>query len=160
MRKPAIVFVAAIALAGCESQPTGRQVGTVAGAIAGVLIGSQVGSGAGRVAATIGLAFLGGWLGGELGEELSREDRRMVGETTDDALKNNQAGEPARWANPDTGASGSVTPGPPYVGGHGAASGRACREIDVVVTPEGKSTKQAKRTACRKPNGDWEVLDA
>lgn len=160
MRKIAIVLLAATALAGCESQPTGRQVGAVAGTIAGVLIGSQVGSGAGRVAATIGLAFLGGWLGGEIGEELSREDRRAVGRTADDALRNNAAGEPSSWSNPETGASGTVTPGPTYVSRKSETAGRSCREIDVVVTPDGKPAKQETRTACRKPNGDWEVLGA
>ena len=53
-----------------------------------------------------------------------------------------------------------MTPGPTYVGQRGAASGRDCREIDVVVTPKGEPTKRGTRTACRKPNGDWEVLGA
>lgn len=162
MRKTVIALLAASALTACSSgnEPSGRQVGAVLGTIAGAVIGSQIGSGAGRVAATIGLAVLGGWLGAEIGEELSREDQRIVGETAQDALENNDAGETADWSNPKSGASGSVTPGPTYVGGSGPAAGRSCREIDVVVTPDGKPAKQTTRTACRNANGDWEILDA
>lgn len=160
MRKLAIVMIAALGLAGCESGPTGRQVGAAGGAIAGILIGSQIGSGVGRAAAIVGLAVLGGWLGGELGEELSRDDKALAGRATEDALENNDAGEAQAWSNPDTGSSGSVTPGPTYTPRSGGYSGRDCREIDVVVTPGGEDTKRGKRTACRKENGDWEVVSA
>ena len=160
MQKAAIVLAASLALAGCEREPTGREVGAVVGAAAGILIGSQIGSGVGRAAAIVGLAVLGGWLGGELGEELSREDRAIAGRTTEQALNRNTPGQTSAWTNPDTGASGTVTPSQVYVSERGEMAGRTCREIDVVVSPEGKPTKRGLRTACRKPNGDWEVLGA
>jgi len=160
MRSAALLLAAALTLSGCDREPTGREIGTVVGAAAGILIGSQIGSGVGRAAAVVGLAVLGGWLGGELGEELSREDKEIAGRTTRRALDNNNAGQTANWSNPDSGASGSVTPGRAYVGSNGAADGRTCREIDVVVSPKGEPTKRGLRTACRKPNGDWEVLGA
>ncbi len=160
MRTAAIALCAALALTGCEREPTGKQVGTILGAAAGVLVGSQIGSGVGRAAAMVGLAVLGGWLGGELGEELTREDREIAGRTTDRALEKNRSGEAAAWSNPDTGAKGAVTPGPAYVGAQGPTAGQTCREIDVVVSPKGEATKRGTRTACRKPNGDWEVLGA
>lgn len=160
MRVPALIVIAAMSLAGCSREPTGREVGTVLGAAAGVLVGSQIGSGVTRAAAVVGLAVLGGWLGGELGEELSREDKKIAGRTTDTALERNPPGQTTAWSNPDSGAHGAVTPGPTYVGERGSTAGRECREIDIVVTPDGKSTKRGTRTACRKPNGDWEVLGA
>ncbi len=160
MRVPMLIVIASLALAGCSREPTGREVGTVAGAVAGVLLGSQIGSGVTRAAAIVGLAVLGGWLGGELGEELTKEDKEIAGRTTDTALERNAPGETTAWSNPDSGAQGEVTPGPTYVGETGATTGRECREIDVVVTPDGEPTKRGTRTACRKPNGDWEVLGA
>lgn len=156
----AIAFAGALVLSGCEREPTGREVGTVVGAAAGVLLGSQVGSGVGRAAAIVGLAVLGGWLGGELGEELTRDDKKIAGRTTEQALDRNAPGQTASWSNPDTGASGAVTPGESYVAERGAAEGRTCREIDVVVSPKGEPTKRGTRTACRKANGEWEVLGA
>lgn len=160
MRRAAVVLVVGLALAGCEREPTGRQVGSVLGAAVGVIIGSQIGSGVGRAAAIVGLAVLGGWLGGELGEELSREDREIAGRAAEDALDHNSPGQPLAWTNPNTGASGEITPGQTYAGERGAAAGRTCREIDVVVSPKDKPTQRGVRTACRKPNGDWEVLGA
>lgn len=160
MRTAIIALAAMLALSGCSREPTGREVGTVVGAAAGVLIGSQIGSGVGRAAAIVGLAVLGGWLGGELGEELSRDDKEIAGRATEQALEQNPPGQSTAWANPDTGASGTVTPGPEYAGERGAAAGRTCREIDLAVQPKGKSEKRGVRTACRKANGDWEVLGA
>ena len=162
LKPAALVLAASLALAACENEEDGRRLGQVFGAIGGAVIGSQVGSGAGRVLATVGLATLGGYLGGELGAELSREDRRFAERATEHALESNAPGQAAAWSNPDTGSSGAVTPGPIYVARKdaGPVAGRACREIDVVVTPGGKSTKRGKRTACRNADGEWEVLDA
>lgn len=161
-RTAALLIVGALALQGCEKGqgPTGRQVGMVFGAAAGVLIGSQIGSGVGRAAAIVGLAVLGGWLGGELGEGLTTEDRKQAGTATQDALANNRSGETQAWSNPNTGARGNVTPGPVYTPQRGAQAGRLCREIDVVVQPGKGAVKNGKRRACRKANGDWEVLEA
>ena len=161
--KPAIFALAAgLALAACENENDGRRLGQVFGAIGGAVIGSQIGSGAGRALATVGLATLGGYLGGELGAELSRQDRQFAAQATERALERNPPGQAQAWSNPETGSSGAVTPGPVFLakGDGGQAAGRACREIDVVVTPGGKSTKRGKRTACRNADGEWEVLDA
>ncbi len=167
MRRIAIVACLALALAGCESESDGRTVGAVVGGVAGALLGSQIGSGAGRVAATIGLGVLGGYIGGEIGADLSREDRVIAARTTEDALENNQPGQMSAWSNPDTGAAGTVTPGPRYVrsapaapSGASSTDGRSCRDIKVTVSPAGKPQKNGTRTACRKANGEWEVLDA
>ena len=160
MHRTMIVLLATLALAGCETREGNKQVGQVLGGIAGAVLGSQIGSGAGRLAATIGLGALGAWLGGELGEELSREDRNIVDRTTNAALDNNAAGQASAWNNPESGASGTVTPGPYYVAKANTAksAGKTCRKINVVVSPAGKPVKRGQRTACRTQSGEWEVI--
>ena len=162
VRKLAIAAAASVALTACANgnEPTNKQIGTVAGAAIGVLVGSQIGSGVTRAAAIVGLAVLGGWLGGELGEGLSNEDKQQAGTATQEALANNRAGESQAWSNPNTGASGEVTPGPVYQPKSGAQAGKQCRQINVVAKPANGSVNRGKRTACRNANGEWEVLDA
>jgi surface antigen len=160
LRKLAIVAAIGVTLAGCSREPTGREVGSIIGATAGIFLGSQIGSGVGRAAATIGLASVGSWLGGELGEYLSREDQIIAQAATQEALENNEPGQTTSWSNPDTGISGKVTPGPTYAENVGTTSEKQCRNIKVAISPEGKEPRQANRIACRKANGDWEVLDA
>jgi hypothetical protein len=61
-------------------------------------------------------------------------------------------GETVRWN--DRGASGSVT-----VTRDGTSSaGRYCREYSQQITVGGES-QQAYGTACRNPDGSWEILD-
>ncbi len=61
-------------------------------------------------------------------------------------------GETVRWN--DRGASGSVT-----VTRDGTSSaGRYCREYNQQITVGGES-QQAYGTACRNPDGSWEILD-
>jgi surface antigen len=160
VRKLAIIAAACVALTACAegNKSSGRKIGTVAGAVVGVLVGSQIGSGITRTAAVVGLAVLGGWLGGELGEGLSTEDKQQAGTATQEALANNRAGQTSAWSNPNTGASGQVTPGPVYRPKSGAQAGKQCRQIDVVAKPASRDISRGKRTACRNAKGEWEVL--
>lgn len=161
MRNLAIAAAASLTLTACADGqgPSGRQVGTVVGSVVGILVGSQIGSGVERAAAIAGLAVLGGWLGGELGEGLTTEDRHQAGTATQEALANNHSGETTTWANPVSGASGQVTPGPVYKAKSGARAGQQCRQIDIVAKPASGSAKRGQRTACRNANGEWEVTD-
>lgn len=161
VRNLALAAAASLTLTACADGqgPTGRQVGTVVGGVVGVLVGSQIGSGVGRVAAIAGLAVLGGWLGGELGEGLTTEDKRQAGTATQKALANNKTGETTSWANPVSGASGKVTPGPVFKPKSGTQAGLQCRQIDVVSKPGSGDINRGKRTACRNANGEWEVTD-
>ena len=160
MRKIFVLATVGVVLAGCSREPTGRDVGSFVGATAGILLGSQVDSSVGRAVAMLGLAAMGSWLGGEIGEHLSNEDRKIAGMATQEALGDSETGKTTVWSNPDTGASGKVTPGPTYLAKSGSLEGRQCRDIKVAVSPKDHPTQQASRTACRKPNGDWEILGA
>lgn len=146
------VFVLAAALAGCQTTRGQKQTfATVFGAVLGGVVGSQFGSGTGKLVATGAGVFLGGLLGSEIGRAMDESDRMKV------AKANRRAriapiDETITWNNPSTGYSGSVTP----VREGTSTSGQYCREFQQTVSIGGR-TERAYGTACRKPDGSWQV---
>ncbi|MEM7523258.1 MAG: RT0821/Lpp0805 family surface protein [Pseudomonadota bacterium] len=154
----AVLAVTVLPLAGCytkDGEPvlTGRNVGTLLGAAAGGLLGAQVGQGDGRLAAVAAGTLIGAWLGGEVGESLNEDDRRKQAEATQDGLEDGVSGTTSSWVNPDTGASGGVTPQPAYTN----AVGETCREFESEVVI-GDETEVATGVACREPSGEWRIV--
>lgn len=154
----AIGATALLSLAACDQSMYGggggidkQTVGTVGGAVAGGLAGSQIGSGSGQLWATGAGVLLGAFLGGEIGKSLDRADRQAMGQTTYNALEHNPSGQTSRWQNPDTGHYGTVTPQAAYQQG-----GYNCREYTQTVYIDGRS-EQAHGTACRQPDGSWQI---
>jgi len=148
----------ALSLAACDQSMYGnggginkQTVGTVGGAVAGGLAGSQIGGGSGRLWATGAGVLLGAFLGGEIGKSLDRADRQYMGQTTYNALENGPSGQTARWQNPDSGHYGTVTPQAAYQQG-----GYNCRQYTQTVYIDGRS-EQAHGTACRQPDGSWQI---
>jgi len=143
-------------LSGCLTNEAGevdkQTVVGLAGAVGGGLLGSTIGKGSGRTAATIGGAVLGGLLGSEAGKSLDRADVAYHNRTQARALESNRAGTTSSWKNPDTGASGSVTPTKTY----NNSSGQPCREFSQTIKVGGK-TQTGYGTACRDANGDWQI---
>ena len=147
------VAVALVAvLAACEGAGTKQTGGTLVGAGLGALAGSQIGGGSGKLAAVAIGALAGGLLGSEVGKSLDRADKAAIEKTSHGALENNRTGQVATWSNPDTGASGAVTPVKTYQ----TAQGQYCREYQQSVTVGGK-TENAYGTACRQPDGSWKI---
>ena len=145
--------VLALALAGCQSTGPKQTGGTLLGAAAGGLLGSQFGSGAGKLAATgLGIAA-GAWLGSEIGASLDRADRLYANRTAQQSLEKSPTGVTSTWRNPDSGHSGTVTPTRTYK----SPDGRYCREFQQTVTVGGK-TEEAYGTACRQPDGSWQIV--
>jgi surface antigen len=143
-------------LGGCANSDYGTKqtVGALAGAGAGGLLGAQIGNGKGRLAATAAGTVLGAFLGNEVGRSLDRADRAQVGQAHYQALEFAPAGSPIAWQNPDSGHYGSVTPIRTYE----ATAGEYCREFQQQAAVGGQ-IEEVYGTACRRPDGRWQVVD-
>jgi surface antigen len=142
-----------LSLGGCADPYGPKQtVGGIGGAVAGGLVGSQVGSGSGRLVATGVGAALGGLLGSEIGRSLDNADRAALSQRTQYALETQQSGVQTQWRNPDSGNSGYITPYPAY-----QREGATCREFEQTISVRGR-LETARGTACRRPDGTWEVV--
>ena len=70
------------------------------------------------------------------------------------ALEYARSNEATTWRNPDSGGFETVTPYKTYQ----TDSGRYCREFVKTVTIGGEQ-HQAYGTACRQPDGSWEIIN-
>lgn len=130
-----------------------EQVGTIGGAILGGVLGSKVGKGTGNGIAIGAGTLLGAYLGSETGKSLDRADMNFYNRTSQKALETGQPGETLPWSNPKTGNRGTVTPQRYYQ----QDDGRYCREYQQSITVGGKK-QEGYGTACRQPDGSWEVV--
>ena len=152
--KFALLGVAALALAGCSETVGQKQgLGTLLGAVAGGVVGSQVGDGRGQVVATGVGTLLGALIGSEIGESLDRADQLAMQHATQDTLETSPSGATSTWQNPDSGNSGTITPTQTYQ----QSDGTYCREFQQTVTVGGQ-TQEAYGTACRMPDGSWQII--
>ena len=152
--KLATLGLAALALAGCSETVGQKQgLGTLLGAVAGGVAGSQVGDGRGRLVATGVGTLLGAMIGSEIGKSLDRADQLAMQHETQNTLETAPAGTTNTWHNPDSGNSGTVTPTDTYQ----QSDGTYCREFQQTVTVGGE-TQEAYGTACRQPDGSWQVI--
>jgi surface antigen len=124
-------------------------VGTVIGGAAGGLLGSGIGRGSGRVAAIVGGTLVGALVGGSLGRDLDAADRAHVAR----ALEYVPSRQATAWQNPDRDATYQVTPLDTWQG----PDGRYCREFQTTAIVGGER-QELYGTACRQPDGSWEML--
>jgi surface antigen len=148
-----VVLSAALVLGGCVSMGPKEQAGTMLGGIGGALIGSQFGGGSGRLVGVAIGTLAGALIGQDIGRSLDRVDRMEMENTAHQALEYNRSDQTSSWRNPDTGHSGTVTPRRTYR----EPSGRYCREYTQTVLIGGEE-EQAYGTACRRPDGKWEIV--
>ncbi|MDX2102901.1 MAG: RT0821/Lpp0805 family surface protein [Alphaproteobacteria bacterium] len=138
----------------CGDLGWGRIIGGVAGAVGGGYLGSRW-RGAGqstRTAATIGGTVLGALAGQSLGGRIDDVDC-MKAQGARQAAYTAPIGQGIDWSNPETGNYGRVTP---TREGRDNRTGAYCREYQQTVTIGGRQ-EQAYGTACRRPDGSWEV---
>ncbi len=154
LKNIAISLVLAVSLTACADSQYGQkqQVGAVLGGVAGGLLGSKVGGGSGKLAATAIGSVLGVFLGSEVGKSLDKADQTYASQTHQKALEKSPTGNTEEWRDPDSGHSGSVTPTYTFRKG----DGQYCREYQQTVTVGGR-TENAYGTACRQPDGSWQV---
>lgn len=151
MKKILIMIISLFAiasLAGCESM-TKQDVGTVSGGVVGGLLGSQFGHGGGQLLAIGAGTLLGAYLGGEVGKSMDETDKLKMNQT----LESNCVGQPAYWKNGKTGTSYSVVPTRNVT----VDGNQYCREYRSTANIAGKK-QQVYGTACRQPDGSWQIV--
>jgi len=129
---------------GCQ----GELLGTLIGAGAGGALGSAIGDGRGQLAAVAGGTLLGALIGNGIGREMDRADRDCVA----GVLEHGQHGRWVSWTNPDTAARYEVLPVRDVRTGS-----TFCREYTTRAVIGGR-TREAFGTACRAPDGRWEIV--
>lgn len=147
--KVSLALVAAALLAACSAAPAKQDQGMLIGAIAGGILGHQVGGGSGQVLATMFGTVAGAMIGGSVGRSMDETDMRNASM----ALENVRTGVPSGWVNPDTGYEYVITPTNTY-----DSSAGPCREytMDAII---GGRVEQVYGTACRQPDGSWQVVN-
>lgn len=137
-----ILMVCMLAVStGCQTTKAtqGATVGGLAGATIGALtfnnklLGAAVGAGVGVM------------MGYIVGNEWDKKDEAQVQRT----LETGPSRQASNWTNPDTGASYSATPSPPYI-----QDNRVYR--DVVIKDE-KDGQEIMAKAWRDDNGVWHL---
>ena len=136
----------------CSGQMNKQSGGTLIGGLAGGLIGSQFGGGEGKLIATGVGALAGALIGGQIGKSMDEYDRALLEKSSRQALEYSPSGTSVEWRNPDSGNYGYITPTNTLKTEQGY-----CREYtqEVVI---GGERKKAYGKACRKPDGNWEIV--
>lgn len=147
------VLVMSLSLTGCAGTQGNKQgAGTLIGGAGGALLGSQVGKGHGRLAATAIGTLIGAAIGNDIGASMDELDRIKADRAFNQATQA-RVGSTINWNNPENGHSGSVK----VVRDGNRSDGQYCREFQNTVIIGGKP-QQAYGTACRQPNGNWQIV--
>lgn len=128
-------------------------IGTGVGAIGGAIAGSQFGSGKGQLVGVAVGTLLGAGIGHEIGASLDRADMTYYGQAQQRALETGQPGQVLPWQNPQSGNSGTFTPAAYYQ----SSAGQYCREYSQTINVGGK-VERGYGTACRQPDGSWQIV--
>ncbi len=145
-----------LAAAACAPGPGGQYgkkqtFGALGGAALGGWAGSSIGKGSGRLAATAAGVLIGALIGSEIGRSMDRLDEMKAQQAYTQATTA-PIGQQITWNNPKSGNSGTVTPTRDGT----SSTGQYCREFQQTVVIGGRE-EAAYGTACRKPDGSWEV---
>lgn len=149
----ATVSVMSLTLVACNTTGDKEGLGALGGAILGGVAGAQFGKGKGQLVTTGLGALLGAVVGSEIGKSLDKADRLYLQQTTQHTLESIPSGEIEQWSNPDSGNSGTVSAKPAFQN----STGEYCREFQQTITIGGE-VHDAFGTACRKPDGAWEIV--
>jgi surface antigen len=99
------------------------------------------------------LLFWGSGPQAQEGDELDEAEEQAMNDALQYALEKNPSHEAAEWVNPDTGRAGAVVPLKTF----GIERSRPCREF-VTTIIIGGNEEQGYGTACRQPDGSWEIV--
>jgi len=124
------------------------------GAVLGGLGGSQIGKGRGQLVATGAGVLVGALVGRGLGISLDKADRMYATSNRHHTLEYSKSGHTTGWRNPDTGNYGNTTPLNTFRG----RENQYCREFQTEVIIGG-ARHAAFGTACRRPDGSWELVN-
>jgi surface antigen len=143
-------LVVACLATGCENPK--QAIGSIAGAGLGGWAASNIGSGRGQVVAAAVGAGLGALAGGYIGGQLDKADREAAERTCQRALESGRSGQVVEWRNPDKGTCVQIVPQAAVQTPRGY-----CREFQQTIIVGGKP-QQAYGTACRQPDGAWQIV--
>ncbi len=132
------------------SQMSKQDVGVITGGVAGGLLGSQFGHGTGQLLAIGAGTLAGAYIGGAIGKSMDDVDRMKMTQ----ALESNNIGQPAYWRNQKTGTDYTVVP----VKNVTVEGNQYCREYRTTAIIAGKR-QQVFGTACRQPDGTWQMMN-
>ncbi len=132
-----------------RSLSSSQLVGGALGAIVGGLLGSKVGKGSGMLAATAAGTLLGALAGASIARSMDTADNECLRR----ALEASPDQREVAWQNPDADAQYKVTP----VRSYENRAGRYCREY-ITEAVVGGRTEKVYGTACRQPDGAWQVV--
>lgn len=150
--KVAMALAIASVLASCQMNK--QTSGGLIGAAGGGLLGSQIGGGTGKLVAVAVGALAGYLIGGEIGKSLDKADATAARHNTQYTLERvPDYKKGPSWRNPNNKRTYGYTV-PTKTFEH---KGRYCREYQQTVVINGKE-EQAYGTACRQPDGSWQIV--
>lgn len=141
MRANSLLLVLGASLMTVGACQTKAQTGAAAGAGVGAAVGRGLGGNFGMLVG----AVAGGALGYEVGRSADEYDRRQMAYAL-------EANRPIEWRNQETGHEYRVVPIDTRY-----EAGRECREFRMLADVEGQA-EQLHGTACRAPDGSWQVI--
>lgn len=155
-KSAALVLAGLFLLSACSGSfsYSKEETGQIIGAAAGGILGATIGKGRGRAAATVLGVIIGTAVGQSVGRTLDDADRAAI-RKADEQAKTAPIGERIVWNNPESGNHGEVVA---TREGY-SERGRYCREFQTVVVIGGKE-EAAYGTACRQPDGSWQVVNS
>jgi len=142
MKMLAVATAAALVLSGCAVKSLSRPKATAA-TPAAVQVGEE----------PVGGIIGGGLIMNGIGADLNRRERRMAIDAEYRALESTPAGQPVAWRDERSGRGGTVTAAQPY-----RVGSQDCRPYSHTITANG-SSRTARGTACRNPDGSWTLLN-
>jgi surface antigen len=132
----------------CDRNLIDANVGTLLGAAAGGFLGAQVGRGDGQLAATGAGVLLGALIGNQIQANVQSADAGCMTQ----ALERAPDRQTIIWDDPQGGRY-EMTP----VRSYEQSPGTYCREYTSKARIGGR-TKNVTGTACRQPDGQWQIV--
>jgi len=99
-------------------------------------------------------ALFGMAMGSAIGKDLDERDKQLMNNNFQNTLEYSKSGEQSGWSNPDSGHSGTTVAKPATQST--TVGYEYCREFTTTVNVAGED-QQGYGTACRKPDGSWEI---
>jgi surface antigen len=153
-KKILAVIAIITSLAACEGGSVNKQsAGTILGGIGGAVVGAQFGGGTGQLVGVAAGTLIGAAIGNSIGASLDRADRTYYSSSVQSTMESNMSGQTSTWRNPDSGNYGTITPTKTI-----KKDDRYCREYTQTIHVGGKK-QNAYGTACRQPDGTWQLSE-
>jgi surface antigen len=130
-----------------QKQAQGQEVGSILGNMVAPYIGG--GSAAAQILQA-NAGTIGGFIGSAIGAALDEEDRKQLEESTRAAFV---SGQPKSFSNRKTGVRATVKVTATRVN----EQGRQCRTVRQDVKLKDGTALSDNVSACKAPNGNWEV---